>query len=114
MTLGTIAILLPITLAVSGREEAVSPPCTRCVDDYGAVGDGVAVDTHSIQKAIDDGYDGVWHNAVRVMLSSGKTYRVSKQIVLWAGVQLDTDASNPATVLLGADTPGYGDRCARG
>ena len=73
------------------------------------MGDGKADDTHAIQKAVDDGFNGVWGNPVRVLFGAAKTYRVSRQIVLWAGVQLDTDASNPATILLGADTPGYGD-----
>jgi hypothetical protein len=107
-TCGISGVLL-VSLTGLGQAEANIPPCTRCVDDYGAVGDGVADDTHAIQKAVDDGYDGVWHNPVRVLFGPGKAYRVSKQIVLWAGVQLDTDASNPATILLGANMPGYGD-----
>ena len=105
----TLHFILLITVAASIQAGTDSSPCTRYVDDYGAVGDGVADDTHAIQKAVDDGFDGVWHNPVHVLFSPGKTYRVSKQVVLWAGVQLDTDASNPATILLGANTPGYGD-----
>lgn len=82
---------------------------TRYVDDYGAVGDGLTDDTRAIQEAISDGYDGVWSYASRIIFSPGKTYRVSRQIVVWAAVHLDTDADNPATILLAANTPGYDD-----
>mgnify|MGYP000633941218 CR=1 FL=1 len=82
---------------------------TRYVEDYGAVGDGAADDTRAIQDAISAGYNGIWHNVGRVLFAPGKTYRVSRQIILWAGIHLDTDPANPATILLAANTPGYGD-----
>ena len=83
--------------------------CTRYVDDYGAVGDGVTDDSRAIQEAVSDGFNGIWHNLGRIVFTPGKTYRVSHQIVLWAGIHLDTDAANPATILLAANTPGFGD-----
>lgn len=82
---------------------------TRYVEDYGAVGDGVTDDTRAIQEAVSAGYNGIWHNAACVLFTPGKTYRVTRQIVLWAGVHLDTDPVNPAVLLLPANTPGYGD-----
>jgi hypothetical protein len=108
----TIVSLVGISLflfATASSADAAKDGVSRCVDDYGAVGDGVADDTRAIQETISSGHDGVWCQPIRVVFSPGRTYRVTNQIIAWAGVHLETDVRNPATILLKANTLGFGD-----
>jgi len=102
-------LLLTAAVPEARSQYSTNVAFTRNVDDYGAAGDGATDDARAIQVAVSAGYDGRWHNYSRILFSAGKTYRIAHRIILWGGVHLDTNPTNPATILLAVATPGFGD-----
>lgn len=69
-----------------------------------ARGDGKADDTAALQKALDDARDATRHGIV--FLPSGR-YRISRTLVVPAGVRLYGVGATRPVILLGANTPGF-------
>lgn len=69
-----------------------------------ARGDGKADDTAALQKALDDAREATRHGVV--FLPSGR-YRISRTLVVPAGVRLYGVGATRPVILLGANTPGF-------
>ena len=69
-----------------------------------AKGDGRADDSAALQKALDDARDATRHGIV--FLPSGR-YRISRTLVVPAGVRVYGVGSTRPVILLGANTPGF-------
>ncbi len=69
-----------------------------------ARGDGKADDTAALQRALDDARDATRHGIV--FLPSGR-YRISRTLVVPAGVRLYGIGATRPVILLGANTPGF-------
>jgi len=69
-----------------------------------ARGDGKADDTAALQKALDDARDATRHGIV--FLPSGR-YRISRALVVPAGVRVYGVGTTRPVILLGANTPGF-------
>ncbi|RSV39617.1 gluconolaconase [Sphingomonas sp. ABOLD] len=69
-----------------------------------ARGDGKTDDTAAIQKALDEARDASRHGIV--FLPSGR-YRISRTLVVPAGVRVYGVGPTRPTILLGASTPGF-------
>lgn len=69
-----------------------------------ARGDGKADDTAVLQKAVDDARDATRHGIV--FLPSGR-YRISRTLVVPAGVRIYGVGATRPVILLGANTPGF-------
>ncbi len=69
-----------------------------------ARGDGKADDTAVLQKAVDDARDATRHGIV--FLPSGR-YRISRTLVVPAGVRVYGVGATRPVILLGANTPGF-------
>jgi sugar lactone lactonase YvrE len=75
----------------------------------GVVGDGVADDTDALQHAIDQVEETTQQGVV--FLPEGR-YRISHTLYIWPGVRLIGYGAHRPVLLLGDNTPGYGDGLA--
>jgi hypothetical protein len=89
-------------LALAGLEQVAAnvPPCTHCVDDYGAVGDGAADDTEAFRKAVAA--------ADTVLLPMG-TYRLTDTVVLRPKTRLVGEHAILTRVSVQPNTPAFMD-----
>jgi len=74
-----------VTLGDEISKSGEAPPQTRVsVETYGAVGDGVADDTVSIQQALTE----CSNSGMTCVLTTGKRYRITGKIYLWGRANL--------------------------
>jgi hypothetical protein len=71
-----------------------------------AIGDGRADDSAAIQAAIDQAASSKTGEGI-VFLPSGR-YRISRTLYMWPGVRLFGVGKTRPVILLGANTPGFG------
>ena len=83
----------------------------RNVRDFGAKGDGVTDDTQAFIRALESGRGGKGEREkapASVYVPSG-TYVLSDTLIVWRATLLAGDADSPPTLLLKANSPGFGD-----
>ena len=71
---------------------------------FGAVGDGSADDTEAVQAAVDAAQEATGFGLVFVM--AGR-YRLSRTVVVWAGIRLIGFGARRPSLVLGDATPGF-------
>lgn len=83
----------------------------RNVREFGAKGDGATDDTQAFLRALETGRGGKGQREKKpasVYVPSG-TYVISDTLIVWRMTLLAGDADNPPTLLLRANSPGFGD-----
>jgi sugar lactone lactonase YvrE len=75
-------------------------------EGFGARGDGVADDTDAIQKAIDKAVESASQGIV--FIPQGR-YRLTKTLNVWGAVRVIGYGAQRPVLVLGPNTPGYGD-----
>jgi hypothetical protein len=83
----------------------------RNVKDFGAKGDGVTDDTQAFIQALQSGRGGKGQGhktPANVYIPPG-TYAISDTLIVWRATLLAGDSSSPPTLLLKANSPGFGD-----
>ncbi len=102
------ALLAATTLAIPAWAGTVSvfpvAPEEPTAVNVKASGDGRADDTAAIQQALDQARDKTGHGIV--FLPSGR-YRISRTLVVPAGVRIYGVGPTRPVILLGANTPGF-------
>jgi len=81
----------------------------RSVRDFGAKGNGIADDTAAIQAAIDYQRGARYEKKPAVVYLPAGTYRISDTLILWKFTHLVGNPHAPPTIVLGANSPGFGD-----
>lgn len=102
--LGATALAAPHEVRAAGESVfPVAPDEPRAVTVH-ARGDGKADDTAAIQQAFDEARDATGHGIVFV--PSG-TYRITRSLIVPAGVRVYGIGPTRPIILLGARTPGF-------
>jgi sugar lactone lactonase YvrE len=103
-SLGATALIAPAGAFAQGASVfPVAPPDPRAVT-VKAKGDGRSDDTEALQKALNQARDETGHGLV--FLPTGK-YRISRTLVVPAGVRMFGVGANRPVIQLGANTPGF-------
>lgn len=102
-TLGWMAAVTAIGAFARRSVGATRPPRVFDVHDHGAVGDGVALDTAAIQRAVDAA--AAWGKGARVLLRAGRKYLIGP-VRLAGGI--DFHLAGDAEIMVSADPAHYG------
>ena len=101
---GVLAVSAPVHALAQGASVFPKAPAEPRAVTVQAMGDGRADDTDALQKAFDAARDATRHGMV--FLPSGK-YRITRTLVVPAGVRVYGVGPTRPVILLGASTPGF-------
>ncbi|MBO9622491.1 MAG: SMP-30/gluconolactonase/LRE family protein [Sphingomonas sp.] len=101
---GVLAVTAPAQVLAQGASVFPHPPAEPDAVTVQAKGDGRADDTDALQKALDQAVGKTHHGLV--FLPSGR-YRITRTLVVPAGVRVYGVGPTRPVILLGANTPGF-------
>ena len=105
--MATTALLgLPLAASAASPSAFETAPAEPGAITVKAIGDGRADDSAAIQAAIDQAASSKTGEGI-VFLPSGR-YRISRTLYMWPGVRLFGVGKTRPVILLGANTPGFG------
>ncbi|TGX56049.1 gluconolaconase [Sphingomonas gei] len=102
--LAATALTLPATAQAQGASVFPTAPAEPGAVTVKAAGDGKADDTAAIQQAFDQARGKTGHGMV--FLPSGR-YRITRSLIVPAGVRVYGVGATRPVILLGASTPGF-------
>lgn len=105
--MATTALLgLPLVAPAATPSAYLTAPAEPNAVTVKAVGDGRADDSAALQAAIDQAASSKTGEGI-IFLPSGR-YRISRTINVWPGVRIFGIGKTRPVILLGANTPGFG------
>ncbi|MBW8744653.1 MAG: SMP-30/gluconolactonase/LRE family protein [Sphingomonas sp.] len=102
----TFLLGLPLAASAASLSAFQTAPAEPGAITVKAVGDGRADDSTALQAAIDQAASSKTGEGI-VFLASGR-YRISRTLYMWPGVRLFGVGKTRPVILLGPNTPGFG------
>jgi len=102
----TFLLGLPLSASAAASSAFQTAPAEPGAVTVKAVGDGRADDSAALQSAIDQAASSKTGEGI-VFLPSGR-YRISRTLYMWPGVRLLGVGKTRPLILLGPNTPGFG------